>query len=266
MAAVASPLLASNARHRGPSLLAVAIVCTTLFVASLVLSTVMAGGEHFPSPFQPEALSLAYFAEHAEAVRVGAFLQFGSAVPLGIFTATAVSQLRFLGVTVAGGFISLFGGVGASLFLAISALMQWVLSYIGGSAEGTIHALHLLAFATGGVGYVVAAGLLVAGISVSGGLSKLLPRWLMWFGLTVAAVAELASLSLVLLPATYLLPAARFPAFVWMICVGALLPKTRRQVAPSFAGVTARNKVGRRGAVSRGNSPAGASDGASSGS
>jgi ABC-type Fe3+ transport system permease subunit len=98
MIAPASPRVAAGARHRGPPLLAVAIVFTTLFVASLVVSTAMAGGEHFPSPFQPEALSNGYFAQHAEAVRVGAFLQLGSAVPLGIFTATVVSQLRFLGL------------------------------------------------------------------------------------------------------------------------------------------------------------------------
>jgi hypothetical protein len=107
-------------------------------------------------------------------------------------------------------------------------LVEWVLSNIdGSSASGAVRALHLLAFATGGTGYVVTAGLLVAGVSVTAGLSKLLPRWLMWFGLAVAAVAELASLSLVLVPATYLLPLARFPSFVWMICVGALLPTTR---------------------------------------
>jgi len=222
----------AGSRHRGPSLLAVAIVFTTLFVGSLIVSTAMAGGEHFPSPFQSDALSDAYFSQHADAVRVGAFLQFGSAIPLGIFTATAVSRLRFLGVNVAGGFIALFGGIAASLFLASSALIQWVLSHaVGGAPDATVHALHLLAFATGGVGCVAPAGLLVAGISVSGGLSKLLPKWLMWFGLAVAAVAEASTLGLLVTPAMYLLPLARFPAFAWMICVGALLPKTRREVA-----------------------------------
>jgi hypothetical protein len=218
----------SGARHRGPSLLAVASAYTALFLASLIVSTALAGGRHFPSPFQPEALTFTFFAEHSQAVRVGAFLQFGAAVPLGIFTATVVSRLRFLGIDVAGSFIALFGGVAASLFLAFSALVQWVLSYVGGSPEeGAVRALHLLAFATGGAGHVVTAGLLVAGVSVAGGLSKRLPPWLMWFGLVVAALAELASLSLVLMPATYLLPLARFPAFVWMICVGVLLPTTR---------------------------------------
>jgi hypothetical protein len=191
----------------------------------------MAGGLHFPSPFEPEALSDRYFADHADAVRVCAFLQFGSAVPLGIFTATAVSRLHFLGVNAAGGFIALLGGIGASLFLAWSALTQWVLSQmcVGASSE-MVHALHFLAFATGGVGYVSFAGLLVAGLSVTGGLGRLLPKWLMWFGLVVAALAELSTLGLVIAPATYLLPAARFPAFAWMICVGALLAKTRGQV------------------------------------
>ncbi len=229
-ASLSSHAESAGPRHRGPSLLAVAIVFTTLFIASLVVSTVMAGGAHFPSPFQPE--SNAYFSRHADAVRVGALLQFGSAIPLGIFTATAVSRLRFLGVNAAGSFIAFFGGVAASLLLAISALLQWVLSQAGvaDATDATVHALPLLAFATGGVGYVVPAGLLVAGISVTGGLSKLLPKWLMWFGLAVAALAELSALSLVVTPAMYLLPMARFPAFVWMICVGALLPKMRGRV------------------------------------
>jgi hypothetical protein len=219
-----------GARHRGPSLVAVAIVFTTLFISSLIISTAMAGGEHFPSPFQAGASS--YFAEHADAVRVGAFLQFGSAIPLGIFTATVVSRMQFLGVKAAGAFIALFGGLAASVFLMLSALVQWVLSRTDVGAPGpTVHALHLMAFATGGVGYVVPAGLLVAGISVTGGLSRRLPNWLMWFGLAVAALAELSAFSLIVTQATYLLPIARFPAFVWMICVGALLPKTRGQVA-----------------------------------
>ena len=131
----------ADLRHRGPSVLVVAIVFTTLFIASLVVSTVMAGGSHFPSPFQPGANR--YFSDHATAVRTGAFLQFGSAIPLGIFTATAVSQLRFLGVDVAGRFIALFGGIAASLMLALSALVQWVLSQAGvAGPDATVHALH----------------------------------------------------------------------------------------------------------------------------
>jgi len=44
-------------------------------------------------------------------------------------------------------------------------------------------------------------------------------------GLVVAAVAELSSLGLVFRPAMILLPLARLPALVWIVCAGALLPK-----------------------------------------
>ncbi len=215
-------------RHPSPPLLVVAIIYTLLFAGSLGLSSWMAG-THYPSPFGAPLLASRYFAEHADAVRVGAFLQFGAAIPLGIFTATAVSRLRFLGTEVAGITIALFGGIGASLMLAASALVGWVLSQPGAAEAGsTLHALHLLAFATGGPGHVVLLGLLVAGVSVSGGVMHLLPRWLMVFGLAIAVCAELSVVSLVAPPLSFLLPLARFPALVWLIAVGVLLPKSRK--------------------------------------
>ena len=39
-------------------------------------------------------------------------------------------------------------------------------------------------------------GLFIAGVSVTGGLHKLIPRWLMWLGIVVAAAGELSSLTL----------------------------------------------------------------------
>jgi hypothetical protein len=228
MSSTLDPLPASGARHLSPPLLPVAIVYTALFLGSIVGPTLAAGGVHFPSPFGPAALSAAYFAEHAGAVRLAAFLQFGAAVPLGIFTATLVDRLRFLGMKVAGTVIALYGGLAASLFLALSAMAQWVLSQPGVAAEaGAARALHLLAFATGGPGHVVPLGLLLAGASVPALLGRLLPRWLAWLGLALAAVAELSWLSLIFPGAAYLLPAARFPAFVWILAVGALLPPRR---------------------------------------
>jgi hypothetical protein len=209
--------------HRGPSLLALGSVFAALFLASLAAGTALAGGEHFPSPFAPEAATAAYFAQHAQAVAAAAFLQFGAAIPLGIYTATAASRLQFLGLRAAGVFIALFGGLAASSFLALSALTQWVLAQPGTS--GAARTLHWFAFATGGPGHVVPLGLLVAGVAVSAGLTMRLPRWMMIFGLVVAAVAELSSLSLILPAAAWLLPLARFPALVWIVCAGALLPR-----------------------------------------
>ena len=212
--------------HRGPSLLALAITFAALFLASLILGTALAGGEHFPSPFGPEGCAGAYFSQHAKAVAISAFLQFGAAIPLGIYTATAVSRLQFFGLRVAGVFIALFGGLAASFFLALSALGQWVLAQSGvAGSPGATRVLHWFAFATGGPGHVVPLGLLLAGISVTAGLTRRLPRWMMIFGLVVAAIAELSSFVLVVPAAAWLLPLARFPALVWLICAGALLPK-----------------------------------------
>jgi len=41
------------------------------------------------------------------------------------------SRLRFLGIDVAGVSIALFGGVAASILLALSALSGWTLSQLG---------------------------------------------------------------------------------------------------------------------------------------
>ena len=214
---------ATPVRHRGPSLLALAIVFVLLFLASLVVSTLLAGGEHFPSPFAPGASE--WFSRHPAAVLAGAFLQFGASVPLGIYTATIVSRMQFFGLRVAGVHIALYGGLSASVFLALSALIQWVLGQADvASSAAAVRTLHHLALATGGFGHVVTLGLLLAGISVTAGLTRRLPRWMMIFGLIVAALAELSSIGLVFRPAMLLLPLARFPALVWIICAGALLP------------------------------------------
>jgi hypothetical protein len=109
-------------RHRGPSLLGLALVFAGLFVGSLVIVAAMTHGGHFPSPFEPIAATNAFFAENRDALRFGAFLQFGASVPLAIFAATASSRLRFLGIEAAGTLITLVGGTLASAMGAFSAL------------------------------------------------------------------------------------------------------------------------------------------------
>jgi len=214
--------------HRGPSLGALAIVYTALFAASLVAVAAMTGGAHYPTPYDPPELAQAYYARHANAVRIASFFLFGSAIPLGLFTATITSRLRFLGVTVAGVSIALFGGFAASILLALSGLTGWVLSQPGIAGEtGTVRALQLFAFATGGPGHIVPLGLLLAGVSVPAGFFRLLPRWLVVLGLILAAIGELSALSLIWPLASFLLPLCRMPAFVWLIGAGFALPKAR---------------------------------------
>jgi hypothetical protein len=212
-------------RHRGPPLLGLALAFAGLFVGSIVVVAVMTHDGHFPPPFEPIAASSAFFAENRSAIQLGAFLQFGASFPLVIFAATASSRLRFLGIEAAGTLITLVGGTLASTMGAFSALAQWCLVQPDLGTE--TRALHLLAFSSGGPGYVVSLGLLVAGVAVTAGVSRKLPRWVMWSGLFVASVAKLSALSIAFAPAMYLLPIGRFAGFAWLIVVGALLPSTR---------------------------------------
>jgi hypothetical protein len=222
--------IVNEARHRGPNLGAVGSVYALLFLASLVGTAIMTKGGHIPSPFISADLLQAFFAGNGGAVRLAAFLQFGAAVPLGIFAATVVSRLQFLGVNVAGVFIALFGGLAAALLSAISALLQWALAQPGVASQADItRLLHLLAFATGGVGFIVALGLFLAGVSVIAWFTRILPRWLVLLGVVIAAIAELSSISLIFTPAAYLLPVARFAGLIWIVATGWLLPGSRAE-------------------------------------
>jgi hypothetical protein len=216
-------------KHPSPPLLLLALIHVVLFGAGLAVSTALAGGATFPSPFEPER-AREYFAAHAAAVRVGGFFLFGSAVPLGLFAATATSRLTFLGVRVAGVSIASFGGVGASLMLLLSGLCLWALGQPGTAqlAEAA-RLLHLLTFATGGPGFTAMFGLLVLGVSLAGGLTGRVPRWLMRFGIAIGVLGELSSLSLLASEAAILLPLTRFPGLIWLVWVGATLPGSRQR-------------------------------------
>jgi hypothetical protein len=207
-----------------------AVVVTALFLAGLVLGIVLAGGVAFPSPFASGPDILAYFRDHQFAVQVSAFLQFGAAIPLAIYAATANARLHQLGIRAPGATIALAGGLLAAAFMAFSALVSWVLSRPEVAETPTlVRALQGLAFATGGPGHVVPLGLLVAGISVPGLLARLLPRWLSIAGLVIAALAELSTLTLLIDDASYLLPVARFTGLAWLIIAGFLLPRERER-------------------------------------
>ena len=209
----------------GPPLLPVSIVYLLLFAASLVAGALLKHGPAFVNPFGDAEAARRFFADNPQALRVASFFFFGSSVPLGIYTATVVSRVRFLGVRAAGTYIALFGGLTASGAIAISALCSWVLSVPEVSASLPVsRALHFLTFTFGGVAFAVAFGLLAAGVSVTAFFFRLLPRWLVGFGLLIALAGELSTLSLVALPATIAIPITRFGGFIWLIAVAVGLP------------------------------------------
>jgi hypothetical protein len=214
-------------RTGGPPLVLVAGVSTALVATAVLAQRLLTGGDVYPRAFADANVVTDYFSAHPDVARLTGTLQFGAAVPLAVYSATAYSQMRSLGVRVAGVTIALAGGLLAAGFLALSGLLQWTL---GGSttAGDALLAVHATAFVTGGPGHVVFLGLLIAGLTVPALIMRLLPRWLAIAGLVIAVTAELTTLALLVRPLEFLLPVARVVGLAWLIAAGALLPTARR--------------------------------------
>jgi hypothetical protein len=221
--------------HPGPSLLILSTIYTLLFVVGLIIATRMAGGTTYVSPFVSDAAILDFFRMHAAAVRFQAFVVLASALPLGIYSATISSRLSFLGIRAAGTTIALFGGLGASFILAISGMAQWVLSQhnISASAAATL-SWQDFAFMTGGPGYASLLGLLIAGVTVPSYFLRLLPRWVCYWGITLALLGQLSLLSLLSPRAMYFVPLTRLPGFLWLIVCGLKLPRAARSTVEAI--------------------------------
>ena len=228
----------TGATHRSPPLSVLAIVFVLLFVASIVANMLMTGGASYPTPYTPIPQLQDYYTRFPDAIRMAAFLQFVAMLLLGIFTTTAVSRLLFLRVKVAGVYIALFGGVAAAVFLGVSSLSAWALTQPGVATEtGAMRAVQLIAFAMGGFGHTTALGLLLAGVSVSSLVFGLMPRWVCWTGLVIAAICVLSVFSMLFPALSILIPLGRFPAYLWLIAVGFTLPKQRQNVDERGVGV-----------------------------
>jgi len=109
--------------------------------------------------------------------------------------------------------------------LMLSALSAWSITRPGvGDIDSVVRALQALSFAGGGPGFVVPLGIFIAGVSVTAGLYRFIPRWLMVLGIVVAVACELASLTLPIYNAAYFIPIGRFIGIIWMIAVAITLP------------------------------------------
>jgi hypothetical protein len=207
-----------------------AIVYTLLFNAGLC--AVSAFGfpfgvkqPYWPGPWEPPGVIVAYFHSHATAVLICMFLQTGALIPLGIFTAAIVSRLRFLGINAAGPNIALFGGF-MTVFNGVAAgFTVWAMIHPGITQDPLLTtALYYLSYAFGGPGFSVPMGLLMAGVCIPAALRKLLPKWIVVFGLILAIAGELSWFNLVFPKVLFLIPLVRFPGFVWLIATGFMLP------------------------------------------
>ena len=218
---------AAPRRHAGPPLAPVAAAYALLFLAGLYPVNVFGGQPYFPGPWEsPEAIA-AFFKDRGDAVRLCAALQFGAAIPLGIFTATVVSRLQFLGVRAAGTWIALFGGLAASFTMITASSALWAMAQPAVANEpGLIQGFYWLVQALGGSGFSVPFGLLIAGVSVTAAFGRLIPRWIVVFGFVIAVCAELSWLCLLIPQTLPLVPLTRFPGFIWLIAVGLALPNS----------------------------------------
>lgn len=226
MALSASTPLDRPAKSFEPPLGPLAAVAAGLFVAGLVLSTVLAGGSPFPSPFGPADDALAYFRDHRGAVRTGAVLQFASAIPSVLYVAAATARAR----RITDGFapaLAAIGGTLAAALLICSAAVSWVLTVPAVVTDAAlVRALHTLAFLCGGPGNVMPTGLLIAGIALSALPQRRLAPWLLTAGLMIALIALCTTASLTVTATAFLLPIARFTGMAWLIAVGFRLPRS----------------------------------------
>ncbi|MBK9729856.1 MAG: hypothetical protein IPO83_00935 [Chitinophagaceae bacterium] len=153
------------------------------------------------------------------------FLQFIAAVPLGLFVVCVVSRLRFHGVTAVGPYIALFGGQIAAANILLSSLLLWVMAYPEVAQDTSIiRVLYFIVYATGGVGYSLPLGIFIAGVSITAYFTKLLPKWLVYWGFALALCGLLSSLSLLTLHLLFFIPLTRFIGFIWLILAGFKLP------------------------------------------
>jgi hypothetical protein len=216
----------------GPHPGIVAIVSTVLFCVSLTLFESIRG-LHFPYPGDTAATMVTYFSAAAARVQFGAFLQCGSAIALGIVTAAVTNRMRSLGACGIGIRVAFFGGSLAAFLSLLEAGVVWILAQPGVAdasmqSAPVVRALYLFAFMLDGPAYAGSLGLLLAGLAVAGLLTRLLPRWLAWVGLVVAALGELSFLSMLVPIFGMLIPLTRFPGYLWLIIAGFVLSATMR--------------------------------------
>ncbi len=213
--------------HRGPPLSILAIIYILLFAAGLIVNILLTSGPQNLNPYNPIDQAQSYYTEYANAIGISAFLIFASMIPLGLFAVTSVSRLLFHRIQVAGVYIALFGGIVAAIFLGISGLSTWALSQPGVATDvGSMRLAQLMTFGSGGFAHVGALGLFMAGISVPCLFTRLIPKWICWFGLIVAGICELATLSMISPQLSVLLPAGQI-RFIYLVnCSRVHLAKT----------------------------------------
>jgi hypothetical protein len=220
----------SSISHKGPHPGMLALLYTILFSIGLYPVTALYKQPYWPGPWESASVIVSYFQNYGSRVLFCIVMHLGAFVCFGLFAVTIVSRLRFLGVKAAGTYIALLGGFLVLANVFAGTMVMWALLHPGVvDHPPTLLALYYLSFALGGPGFSVPMGLFLAGVSVTSGFMRLLPRWLVIFGVVLAFAGELSLFHLAFPKLLFLIPLVRFPGFIWLIATGFLLPKTRAE-------------------------------------
>jgi len=87
-------------------------------------------------------------------------------------------------------------------------------------------ALYYFHITIGGVGFAVPMALFIAGVCIPAAFMKLLPKWIVIFGLILAGTGALSWFSMIFPKTCFLIPLTIFPSVIWMIATGFALPRT----------------------------------------
>lgn len=176
-----------------------------------------------PLPGSAEGKVYAYFREQTLAVVTNAVLQGVSALGLVIFLFAVIPRLARISRS-AGIRLCRILGVAAVLSLVLSALTSVALAVMASQmTAGSVATLQQVGFVLGGVTHVVILGALIWCIARTGNWSVAVRK----FGVAAAVPAVLSVLSVVLFPASVLLPLGRVLCMVWSISAGTSLLRGR---------------------------------------
>ena len=215
----------ASRQHDLPRLALVAAICIGLLFGGIAIGVALGGV--LPLPDGPAAAVEQYVRASPTAIQVIAVPVFASSVPLAVYAATASAQFRHLGVAAPAATIALTGGLVAAGALGLTGLLAWTLSRPEVSGDtALVTTFYYLVFLVGGAGHIVALGLLVGGMAISGQLSRLVAR----AGLAIAGLCELTTLVLVWPVLGPILPVARVAALAWLVVAGAQLPLRRNGI------------------------------------
>ena len=209
--------------QNGPPLPLPAVVLLVLTVSSAVL------GSNAPRPGDDAPEIARYVGTHHGTLCALALVVSATSVPVAIWAAVVRHRLRHLGVTAPGVSMAFAGGILAAAAITGSGIAIWAAAESAGQTEPAVtRALLLLAFGSGGPGYVVPCALLVAGVAVPALVLGLLPRVLAATGLVLAAAGMGTTFALVSSAFYPLLPVGRFGLLAWIVVVSFVLPTTAR--------------------------------------